>query len=143
METDPQSDRVSAAPSRRGIRFFHTIDSLFGCLFIYIIIPLIPLLLEFLISHAIAQSTLLITIVVFSISLSTDSRSVTVLGLCITISIVSSVLFGISIATKSSDYLTLGYWGISICIFVGIVERITLHVVNKKPIFSIQAGAIL
>ncbi|KPM77524.1 hypothetical protein [Pseudoalteromonas sp. UCD-33C] len=123
--------RIPALPNEWG--------DFFTCVLLHMLLPLLPLLIEFWMKGAPTDSTLAITASMYSIAIGLSSRSAAMLGLCILVSIIFSVVFGIVSAGSSTQLSDLKlYSGLSI-LFVFIIhtlERYNRHVVDCVPFWD-------
>ena len=103
---------------------------------LYVAFPLVPLLLELIIDQKVRESTLEITLVVFAVSIGSDSKSFFVLALAIFVSILNSVFYGVSIVDPGRTFLAFTVPSLYICIAVAVIERTIRHVVNRVPVFN-------
>lgn len=115
----------------------------FTCILLHMLLPLLPLLIEAWIKGSPSESTMAITASMYSIAIGFSSRNKAMLGLCILISIMFSVVFGVVSAGPSASVADVGFYsGISIVsvFMLHLFERYNRHVVECVPFWSFGEG---
>ena len=109
------------------------------CILLHMLLPLLPLLIESWMKGTPTESTLAITASMYSIAIGLSSRNKALFGLCISVSIIFSVVFGVVIASSTSQLNNVKiYSGISICcvFLIHVFERYNRHVVDCIPFWD-------
>jgi len=123
--------RIPALPEEWG--------DFFTCILLHMLLPLLPLLIELWLKGAPTDGTSAITASMYSIAIGLSSRNKAMLGLCILISIIFSVVFGIVSASQTSQLSDVTLWS-SISIFsvflLHCFERYNRHVVDCIPFWE-------
>ena len=98
-----------------------------------IMLPLVPMLLEWLAKGDISFQTATISAAIFASSNGITSRRDFIMYLCILIAMVMCFLFGAGILGKELVHKSVPFLSIFFVAFTIVVERYTLHVVELKP----------
>jgi len=109
------------------------------CILLHMLLPLLPLLIELWLKGAPTEGTSAITASMYSIAIGLSSRNKAMLGLCILISIIFSVVFGIVSASQTSQLSDVTLWsGVSIfsVFLLHCFERYNRHVVDCIPFWE-------
>lgn len=109
------------------------------CILLHMLLPLLPLLIEAWLKGTPSESTAAITASMYSIAIGLSSRNKAMLGLCIVISIIFSVVFGVSSASQASQLSDVKFWsGVSIfsVFLIHCFERYNRHVVDCIPFWE-------
>lgn len=73
----------------------------FLCLFLHMLIPLLPILMEFLFTGSVLDSSLSITTAMYSIAIGLSSKNKAMFGYCLVIGIFFSGVYGVSVSTQN------------------------------------------
>lgn len=109
------------------------------CIFLHMLLPLLPLLIELWLKGSPSDETASITASMYSIAIGLSSRNKAMLGLCILISIIFSVVFGISSASETSKLTDVMLWSLVSIFSVFLLhcfERYNRHVVDCNPFWG-------
>ncbi|MCI3911534.1 hypothetical protein MQC82_18465 [Pseudomonas viridiflava] len=129
--------RIPALPDEWG--------DLFTCVLLHMLLPLLPLLIEAWMKGSPTESTAAITASMYSIAIGLSSRNKAMLGFCITISIIFSVVFGVVSASQASQLNDVKFYsGLSIffVFLIHIFERYNRHVVDCIPFWDFSKGEV-
>ncbi len=116
----------------------------FTCMLLHMLLPLLPLLIEAWLKGSPTETTVAITASMYSIAIGLSSRNIAMLGFCIVISIIFSVVFGISSVSGATATPLLNdvklYSGISIffVFLIHCLERYNKHVVDCVPFWEFK-----
>jgi hypothetical protein len=103
------------------------------------LLPLLPLLIEAWLKGSPTESTTAITASMYSIAIGLSSRNKAMLGLCILVSIIFSVVFGVVSASEASKLNDVKFYsGLSIffVFLIHVFERYNRHVVDCIPFWD-------
>lgn len=109
------------------------------CILLHMLLPLLPILIEIWLKGAPTEPTASITASMYSIAIGLSSKNKAMLGLCILISIIFSVVFGIVSASQTPQLSDVNLWsGISIfsVFLIHCLERYNRHVVDCVPFWA-------
>lgn len=123
--------RIPALPDEWG--------DFFTCILLHMLLPLLPLLIETWLKGLPTESTAAITASMYSIAIGLSSRNKAMLGLCILISIIFSVVFGIVSASTTPQLSNVRFYsGISMffVFLIHVFERYNRHVVDCIPFWD-------
>lgn len=115
----------------------------FTCILLHMLLPLLPLLIESWLKGAPSEGTMAITASMYSTAIGFSSRNKAMLGLCISISIIFSVVFGVVSAGSHASLDGVSFYS-KISIFavflLHLFERYNRHVVECVPFWSFGGG---
>lgn len=116
------------------------------CLILHMLIPLLPLILEVWKTEGrVAEATLVITASMYSISIGLSSRNKAIFALCLSISILFSMVFGLIISSPTDQSLPLvkviSFTIIFIVFIIHACERYNKHVVQCIPFWNFNNGS--
>jgi len=123
--------RIPALPDEWG--------DFFTCILLHMLLPLLPLLIEAWLKGVPTESTAAITASMYSIAIGLSSRNKAMLGLCILISIIFSVVFGVVSASATPQLNDVRFFsGVSIfsVFLIHVFERYNRHVVDCIPFWD-------
>lgn len=108
------------------------------CLLFHMILPLTPLLLEYILTGLATSKTLLLSATMYSVSVCGSSQSKLWFGAGVFIAIVFAALFGLSTHAGTSLEVGIG-WPLASIGFVFIthaLERYNRHIVDRTPFWE-------
>lgn len=120
-------------------------EDLITCILLHMSLPLLPLLIEFWLKGFFTDGTSAITASMYSIAIGLSSRNKAMLGLCIVISIIFSVVFGIVSASQITQLDDVTFWsGLSILsvFLLHCFERYNRHVVDCIPFWEFTQAEV-
>lgn len=110
-------------------------QNFFLCLLLHMIVPLLPLILEFWHTKSVSETTVLLAAAMYTIGIGISSQSRLLFGLAVVASIAYSFAFGV--ATGQHYFLPasgISAWcGIGAVFLVHALERYNRHVVDRTP----------
>lgn len=114
------------------------------CILFHLLLPLLPLVIEWAVRGRILPGTLFLLLAVYPVTIGVSSRSRLLLGATIVIGLVYSTFFGISsggMRIVPNAYF-VGYACLGCVILIHTVERYNRHVVDRELFweFAIEGG---
>ena len=111
------------------------------CIVLHMLIPLVPLLLEFIVTNGISTRTLTLSAAIYSISISKTSSSKSQLALGIIISLIFAACYGITISNTEKEMGHLNNFAtgaILLILIIHIVERYNKHILDREPFLTFK-----
>ena len=102
------------------------------CLLLHMILPLLPLLMEWLFTRNISESSLSITTAIYSISIGLSSKNKAMFGYCILIGVLFSAIYGVTVSQNSLaiDISAFCFIALLTVFLFHAAERYNRHVVD-------------
>jgi len=125
-----------------------------ACILLHLLLPLIPLLLEYIVTKNVSTQSLTLIAAIYSISIGRTTKNVAQFAISIVISLIFSACYGItvqSLKTTSStavnpeniinEYAALDFFAISVIVIIFIMhslERYNKHVLDMVPFLNFK-----
>lgn len=108
------------------------------CLVFHLLLPLLPLLIEFISTRRIGGSSLTLAVAMYAIGIGGSSRNRLLFGLTVVVSIIYSVAFGLLLGKGVQDDGTgastfYASWALVGIFVIHALERYNRHVVDRAP----------
>ncbi len=106
-----------------------------------LVLPLLPLPIEFYITHGIKPESMTMAIAIYAVSIGVTSRSQVIFGVCVLVGVVFAVAYGVSVKAPDQSPATWVSWAIVGLVFImhGI-ERYQRHVQQRTPFLEFAEG---
>lgn len=102
------------------------------CLLLHMVLPLLPLLMEYLFTKNISESSLSITTAIYSISIGLSSKNKAMFGYCILVGVLFSAIYGVAVSQTALEIniSTFCFVALSTVFLFHAAERYNRHVVD-------------
>ncbi len=112
----------------------------FLSVFLHLLLPLLPLFIEFWLTDGTKRDTVLITAVMYAITIAISSKNLLLLFLTLCSSIFFALAFAMStspdVVSTSSDVPRVALFGIVIILLSHGIERFYRHVIGYEPFLA-------
>lgn len=108
------------------------------CILLQVILPLIPILLEYFFTGGIKTTSLFISASLYSIAIGTSSKRffIFILSVVVLFTLAISYSYLVQEETDNLTYSKITIGLISLLLLFYLFERFTIHVINKSPFFN-------
>lgn len=107
------------------------------CLIVHMSLPLLPLVVEWLITGILTKSSLTITIAIYAMTIGASSTNSIITIICIVIGIIFSMLYGVTLIQNTYqfqvDTMLISKIALAVIVIPHIIERYNRHVVDLQP----------
>lgn len=139
LETPEEQLETSVQTRRIGVPIPRELQTFICCLILQLHLPIVPLLLEYVITGTVSNRSVVLTAAIFVLSTSLASRNIAFLALGIVTSIIFSCLYGVLMVGQTSPpFLSEAGWiTIEATIVMHGIERFNRHFYEKEPFFNV------
>ena len=107
------------------------------CVIVHMSLPLLPLMVEWLITGVLTKSSLTITIAIYAMTIGASSTNSIIAIICIVVGIVFSMLYGVTLIQNTYqfqvDTMLISKIALMVIVIPHIIERYNRHVVDLQP----------
>ncbi|ENV36837.1 hypothetical protein F959_01644 [Acinetobacter venetianus RAG-1 = CIP 110063] len=109
------------------------------CILAHMLLPLLPLGIEWLITNTISDNSITITIAIYAMGIGMSSTNPIIALICILIGFIFSVLYGVTLTASMKDIelnLAISTWSkfaLGAIFIPHAIERYNRHVANLQP----------
>lgn len=107
------------------------------CVMAHMLLPLLPLFMEWLITGEISKNSITITLAIYAMTIGASSTNSLIAIMCIFIGIIFSVLYGVTISANTEalnfDTMLLSKLALLAIVLPHLAERYNRHVVDLQP----------
>lgn len=117
-------------------------DKFVLCLIMHMVIPLAPLIIEYVVKNAnVSTVSLLISTSMYCLSLGSSSKKTSVFALSLAISLILAALYGTVVLVEGSNTTNIInksyiYFVLSVFFILHIIERFKRHAVDQEPFWN-------
>lgn len=125
-----------------------------ACILLHLLLPLIPLLLEYIVTKNVSTQSLTLIAAIYSISIGRTTKNVAQFAISIVISLIFSACYGITVQSLKAttnlgvstentvnEYAALDFFAISVIVIIFIMhslERYNKHVLDMVPFLNFK-----
>jgi hypothetical protein len=130
-ETPPKKWRVPGLPPDW--------DDYLLCLIFILVLPLLPLALEFWQTHTVSEKSTALAASMYAISVGTSTASRALLGISVVCCVGYAFAFGFLAGGSSTlwNSRTLGFVGMGLIFLIHALERYNRHVADSRPFLQV------
>lgn len=119
----------------------HPWQHYFGCIILHLFLPVLPLVLELIISNKISDASITLAVAIYAVSTGLASQNLAIFSMSLIISLIYTFLYGanayaLKYETELLGSLYANY--ILVAIFLThSIERFKRHIIDKAPFWDI------
>ena len=132
-------------------------ENYFTCILLHMLLPLLPIIIEFIINKSVKQESLTLTASMYAITIGISSKSKSQFGLAVVVSLIFAICYGADIHRASSheswanggsnsvkevesiiNLRTFALCAIGLTFLFHVIERYNRHIVDRASFFNFK-----